>query len=62
LPGGLLRNAVDALISAYNPLLVLVFLGAVIWVDGERARETRETHEKPGQHPVPTTPPAATEK
>ena len=59
LPAGLLRNAVDALISAYNPLLVLAFLGSVMWVDRRMASETRETHEQPSQQALPTTPRAA---
>ena len=62
LPAGLLRNAVDALISAYNPLLVLAFLGAVMWVDRGMARETREIHERPNQQALPTKPGAENEK
>ncbi len=42
LPAGLLRHAVEAVVAVYNPLLVLGFLGAIVWVDGGRARETRE--------------------
>jgi hypothetical protein len=40
LPAGLLRNGVEALVAAYNPLLILAFLGAVVWVDARSARET----------------------
>jgi hypothetical protein len=33
LPVGLLRSAVEALLSAYSPLLVLAFLGRIIWLE-----------------------------
>jgi hypothetical protein len=62
LPAGLVRHAVDALIYAYNPLLVLGFLGAVVWVDRETARETRETGERPNQPELPAGSRATSEK
>ena len=43
LPAGVLRNTVEGVVAVYNPLLVLAFLGGVMWVDKERARETRQT-------------------
>jgi hypothetical protein len=33
LPAGLLRHAIEAFVVVYNPLLVLVFLGVIVWVD-----------------------------
>jgi hypothetical protein len=62
LPAGLLRNAADALISAYNPLLVLVFLGAVMWVDRRSNHEIHEIHGRLKQQGLPITTGAANEK
>jgi hypothetical protein len=33
LPAGLVRQAIEAFVAVYNPLLVLVFLGVIVWVD-----------------------------
>jgi hypothetical protein len=56
LPAGLLRDAVEALVAAYNPLLILAFLGGIMWVDRASARETGETDRKPAQPSLSATP------
>ena len=56
LPAGLVRHAIEAFVAVYNPLLVLALLGAIVWVDRGRARETRETHERPNPPTLATAP------
>ena len=56
LPAGVLRHAVEALVAAYNPLLILAFLGGIMWVDRASARGTRGTNRKPAQQSLPATP------
>ena len=48
LPAGLLRNAVEGCVAVYNPLLVLAFLGGIMWVE-ERgpAKHTKYTKTEP---------------
>ncbi len=47
LPAGLVRSAVEGFVEAYNPLLVLAFLGGIIWFQGGRYHEIHEPHERP---------------
>ena len=56
LPAGLVRQATEAFVAVYNPLLVLALLGAIVWVDRGRARETRETYERPNPPTLATAP------
>lgn len=39
LPAGLLREAAQAGIGGYNPLLVLAFLGAIVWLEKREEQE-----------------------
>ena len=39
LPAGLLREAAQAGIEGYNPLLVLAFLGAIVWLEKREEQE-----------------------
>jgi hypothetical protein len=45
LPAGLLRHAIEAFAAVYNPLLVLAFLGGIVWVDRGGDHEIHEIHE-----------------
>jgi hypothetical protein len=38
LPAGLVRTVIEAFAAVYNPLLVLAFLGGILWVDRRSAR------------------------
>jgi len=38
LPVGVVRTAIEGFVAVYNPLLVLAFLGGIVWVDGRGAR------------------------
>jgi len=49
LPAGLLRHAVEGFVAVYNPLLVLGFLGRIVWVDRGGAHETRDVHDSLAQ-------------
>jgi len=44
LPAGPLRHAAEALAADYYPLLVLAFLGAIVWLDN---RGDPAIHKKP---------------
>jgi hypothetical protein len=62
LPAGLLRHAIEAFVAVYNPLLVLAFLGGIVWVDRRGDHEIHEIHEKPAPPTLHTTPNATTDK
>jgi hypothetical protein len=51
LPAGLLRHAIEAFVAVYNPLLVLVFLGVIVWVDRGGDREIQVCGLSTGRFP-----------
>jgi hypothetical protein len=62
LPGGLVRTAVERVVGVYNPLIVLAFLGGIVWIERGGNHEIHEIHEMPARPALPTTPRATTDE